>query len=625
VTKKNITQKPPVVKKPLQVILNFPVKVKYAILIIISLCFYANSFRNEYVLDDEAVIQRNEYVQKGFSGIAKILSTDAYDSYYKQSNANQKLSGGRYRPLSIVLFAIEHQLWGESPHKRHAVNILLYILCVLSIFYFLRNYLFKALPNGEDIAFIAALLFAIHPLHTEVVANIKSSDEILSLLFIMLTFIFSINYLRKKKILSLLMGTVSLFLALLAKEYALTLVLLLPILFMLHFKEKAGKALIHSLPYAGVVILYFIVRISAIGFPHQQTELDILNNPYLLATPMQKLATEIFILGKYLWMLIVPYPLAYDYGFAQISYYSFSSPLVWLSILIYSGVIYGGIKLLRHKSILAFPVSFYLLNLFMISNFILNIGTTMGERLVFHSSLGFVMLLAWAIVYIAKGLAMPRRSYTVMGFLAFLVIVCGMETMSRNRDWKSNFTLFTKDVNAIPNSVKANDNAGAQYINLSEATKDTLQSDSIARVGLKYLNKAVRIDDSDIDGYLNMGIAYCKLIEPDSAKLAWDRVKQIYPAHPNLPGYYSLLGQIFNYTGNQFAKRGQFPQSINEFETGLQCAFYNPDLWLNLGGSFFNTNQYDSARHCWQTVQVLNPNYPNLANYLAMLPKQTSN
>ena len=64
---------------------------------------------------------------------------------------------------------------------------------------------------------------------------------------------------------------------------------------------------------------------------------------------------------------------------------------------------------------------------------------------------------------------------------------------------------------------------------------------------------------------------------------------------------------------------------IHEFETGLQCAFYNPDLWLNLGGTFFNANQYDSARHCWQTVQVLNPNYPNLANYMAMLPKQTSN
>ncbi len=623
--KKKIPVQPASQKKPVQSIFKFPYKVKFALLFIVTLCFYANSFRNEYALDDEAVIQRNEYVQKGFSGIGKILSSDAYDSYYKQNNANQKLSGGRYRPLSIVLFAVEHQLWGESPHKRHAVNILLYILCVLSIFYFLRNYLLRTIPYGEDIAFIATLLFAIHPLHTEVVANIKSSDEILSLIFIMLTFIFSINYLEKKKITTLICGMASLFLALLAKEYALTLVFLMPLLFRLHSNRSARKAILSSLPYVGVVVLYFIVRIGSIGFPHQHTELDILNNPYLLATPLQKLATEIFILGKYLWMLFVPFPLAYDYGFAQIPYYSFASPVVWLSILLYGVIIYGALNLLKKKNVLAFPLFFFLLNLFMVSNFILNIGTTMGERLVFHSSLGFAISISWGIVFLVKGMPLQRRNLVVSGLLIVLVIFCGMETIRRNKDWKSNYTLFMKDVNTVPNSVKANDNAGAQYINLSEVTKDTLRSDSIAHVGLKYLFKAIRIDDSDIDGYLNIGIAYCQLINPDSAKWAWDRVRHIYPAHPNLPGYYSLLGQIFTYTGNKFAKQGNIPQAVHEFETGIQCAPENPDLWINLGGTFFNLNQYDSARNAWTKVVQINPNYPNLANYLAMLPKQTAN
>ena len=427
---------------------------------------------------------------------------------------------------------------------------------------------------------------------------------------------------EKKKIIHLIGGMASLLLALLSKEYALTLVFLLPLLFILYFKVGINKSIKDSLPYIGVIILYFIIRISAIGFPHQQHyELDILNNPYLLATPMQKLATEIFILGKYLWMLIVPYPLAYDYGFAQIPYYSFASPLVWLSILVYGAIVYWGIKLFRIKSILAFPVVFFLANLFMVSNLFLNIGTTMGERLVFHSSLGFAMVLAWGIVYVTKSLPMPRRSYILLGFIGFLIVVCGFETVSRNRDWKSNFTLFMKDVKTVPNSVKANDNAGAQFINLSEQTKDTLRSDSIAHVGLKYLFKAVRLDDSDIDGYLNLGIAYCQLIQPDSAKLYWDRVRQIYPAHPNLPVYYSLLGQIFTYTGNKFAKQGNVPKAIHEFETGIQCAPQNPDLWVNLGGTFFNLNQYDSARNAWSKALQINPNYPNLANYLAMLPK----
>jgi protein O-mannosyl-transferase len=621
VATKKIPVQPALEKIPVTRIFNFPVKFKMAILFLVAFCFYANSFSNEYALDDEAVIQRNEYVQKGFPGIGKILSTDAYDSYYKETNSNQHLSGGRYRPLSIVLFAIEHQLWGESPKARHFVNVFLYVLCVLVIFYFLRNYLFRKTPYGEDTAFIASLLFAMHPLHTEVVANIKSSDEILSLLFIMLTFIFSIRYNETKKTVTLGAALLCFFLALSAKEYGLTLLFLLPLLFWLYFKQNLGRSITYSLPYYGIIFLYFLIRIAFIGFPHQHKELDILNNPYLFATPTQKIASEVFILGKYLWMLVCPYPLASDYGFAQIPYHGFSSPLVWLSILIYTAIICWGIKLLGKKDILAFPVFFFLLNLFMVSNFFINIGTTMGERLIFHSSLGFVTVISFGIVNATKILSIRRRSFVIMIFLGILVVLCGMETINRNKDWKNNFTLFTKDVKTIPNSVKANDDAGAQYINLSETIKDTLQSDSVAHIGLTYLYRAVHLDDSDVSGYLNLGIAYCKLIEPDSAKYFWDIAKRIYSGEPHLPGYYSLLGQIFTYTGNQLAKHGKYLQSVHEFESGIQCAPLNPDLWVNLGGTFFNTHQYDSARYAWLKALQINPNYPNLNQYLGMLPK----
>ena len=625
---KKIPGKPVQPKIPRMRIFDFPVKWKIAVLFFVAFCFYANSLSNEYALDDEAVIQRNEYVQKGFSGIGKILTTDAYDSYYRQSNSNQHLSGGRYRPLSIVLFAIEHQIWGESPQAMHFVNVLLYIFCILVIFYFLRNYLFRKIPYGEDMAFMASFLFAIHPLHIEVVANIKSSDEILSLIFIMLTFIFSIKFREKKKLNNLIVALLCLFLALFSKEYALTLVFLLPLLFMLYFKEEISKSIKACFPYYAIIALYFFIRIASIGFPHQHRELDVLNNPYLFATPVQKIASEIFILGKYLYMLFFPYPLASDYGFAQIPYYDFSNLPVWLSILAYIVIIIWGIKLLREKNILAFPVFFFLLNVFMVSNLFINIGATMGERLVFHSSLGFTTVISFGIVQAIKGIKMNLRNFIVFMFLGVLVLLCGVETVNRNRDWKNDFTLFTKDVHTVPNSVKANDNAGGQYINLSEATADTVQSDSIAHAALKYLYKAIRLDDSDMDGYLNLGIGYCKLVEPDSAKYFWDIAKRIYAGDPNLPGYYTLLGKIFTYTGSRLAKQGKFTQSIHEFETGIQCAPANPDLWVNLGGTFFNIHQYDSARYAWLKAVQINPDYPNIKQYMDMLPKasnQTSN
>ena len=613
---KKIQTQPAQVKKPVTLIFKVPLKVKVAILFLVAFCFYANTFSNQYALDDEAVIQRNEYVQQGFSGIGKILTKDAYDSYYKQTNSNQKLSGGRYRPLSIVVFAILHQLFGESPLPGHVLNVLLYALCVLTIFYFLRKYLFRKTPYGEDIAFISALLFAIHPLHTEVVANIKSLDEILSLLFIMLTCIFSIKFRETKKTKNLILGLLCMFFALLSKEYAITLLFLIPLLFTLYFKEKIWKSVLNSLPYFGIVVLYFIVRIQSIGIPHAHNDLDILNNPYLLATPMQKAATEFVILGKYLWMQLFPYPLAYDYGYAQIPYYTFSSPWFWLSIIAYVAIIITRIRFLVKKHILLFPVYFYLLNLFIVSNFPLNIGTTMGERLVFHSSLGFVMVVSWGIVELAKKINIKNRERLIIGALGLIVIFCGTEVVTRNSDWKNNFTLFTKDVNTVPNSVKANDNAGSQYINLSETITDTLKSDSVARKGIRYLEKAITLDDSDLTGYLNLGIAYCKLIQPDTAKRFWDKAKRIYAAEPNLPDYYILLGKIFTYTGNKFAQHGKLPEAIHEYETGIQCEASNPYLWFNLGGVFFSSGQMDSARNAWRKTAQINPNYPSIQDWI---------
>lgn len=607
--------------KPVLMIFNFSQGIKTTILLLIALGFYINSVPNQYALDDEAVIQSNEYVQKGFSGIGKILTTDAYDSYYRLNNSNQHLSAGRYRPLSIVVFAIEHQLWGESPQKRHIVNELLYMLCILAVFYFLRKYIFKRMSYGEDIAFISSLLFAIHPLHTEVVANIKSSDEILSLLFIVLTLIFSIRYRETGKISSFIISLGSLLLALLAKEYALMLIFLLPTLFALYFNERITNAVKKSLPYYAIITLYFTIRIASIGFPHQHRELDVLNNPYLFATPLQKIASEIFILGKYLYLLCIPYPLSYDYGFAQIPYHSFLSPLVWLSLIAYVIIIYWGIKLWKRKNMLAYLILFFLLNILMVSNFFLNIGATMGERLVFHSSLGFVSIVAFGIMEVIKKVKMQQRSSVLALFLGILIILSGIETINRNKDWKSNFTLFTKDVHAVPNSVKANDNAGGQYVNLSETIKDTVKSDSITYIGLKYLHKAIILDDSDIDGYLNLGVAYAKLVQPDSAKYYWDIAKRIYPAQPNLPGYYSLLGQIFAYKARLIAQKGEYTKSIREFQKGLQCSPSDPGIWVNLGGTFFNLHQYDSAKYDWMKAAQINPAYPNLKAYFAMLPE----
>ncbi|MGZ4034485.1 MAG: hypothetical protein ACXVP4_06435, partial [Bacteroidia bacterium] len=312
-------------------------KIQALILIIIGFIFYSNSFSNEYALDDGIVILKNDYVQQGFRGIKKIFKTDAYESFYRQMGAKQQLSGGRYRPFSIATFAVEQQLFQSNAkvkppddvaHVRHVMNVLFYILSVVFLLFFLRKFVFK---ENYLVAFLTCLIFLIHPLHTEVVANIKSRDEILSFLFIILTFtsVFSFRETKQKRF--LIFGLLFYFLALLSKEYAITLLVLLPMLLYIIKSESTTESIIAVIGMLVVAGIYMAIRFSIVGKGATEENPDVLNNPYMFATHSEKWATKIEVLDHYLRLLFYPQPLSSDYSYNTIPYKSFENPLVWLS------------------------------------------------------------------------------------------------------------------------------------------------------------------------------------------------------------------------------------------------------------------------------------------------------
>ena len=108
---------------------------------------------------------------QGFAGIKNIFTSDVWHF--------QNLNLGYYRPLSLVSFAVEQQLFPNNPHVSHFVNVLLYSLTAFLLYFLLLKIFNRKHPL---FSLVVTLLFIAHPLHTEVVANIKSRDEILSFL-----------------------------------------------------------------------------------------------------------------------------------------------------------------------------------------------------------------------------------------------------------------------------------------------------------------------------------------------------------------------------------------------------------------------------------------------------------
>ncbi len=548
---------------------NFAIQA--LVIVVLSIAFYWNTFKHEYALDDTVVILRNEYVHRGFAGLKDIMTKDAYFSYYEQLKSSNQLSGGRYRPLSIVTFAVEQQFFGavtdpaqdsiiklgvgyqqEMPyekkfmqemHVRHVVNVLLYALMGVILLWFLRSVVFKSNPLP---AFIAALLFVIHPIHTEVVANVKSRDEIMSLLFICLTFIFAFKSMQYGKKWFTVVGLLSYFLAFLSKEYAITLVALLPLAFYLLGGETIKKSLLSSLPYFAVAVIYLFIRFQVIGTRDALSDNDIQINPYAWASASEKLATEIATSLNYLKLLIFPHPLSSDYSYNQIPYKEFGHPLVWVSILTHLALVAGFLLFLKKRPIFSFAIAFYMLNLLMVNNFLFDIGATMGERLIFHASVGFAIAIAYlagnAVQHI--GPEQIRQGLTA-GVMILLVVLCGFKTIDRNKDWKNDETLFMQDVNTVPNSFLVNANVACLLINRSDFETNEKKREEELHRGVDLYGKVIAMQDNYVLGYMNRSIGYLKLGNADSMVKDLDRIYVLYPIHPRLPEMYYRAGMLY--------------------------------------------------------------------------------
>ena len=537
---------------------------------ILSLVFYSNTISNEYALDDTAVILKNEYVYQGFAGIPSILTKDAFDSYYKQFKTSNQLSGGRYRPLSIVTFAIEQQFMGTVPqakldsvvthadekgpqevvlnhnmHVRHFFNVLWFTISVIVLLYFLRYVVFKASPI---MAFIAAIIFTIHPIHTEVIANVKSRDEIME---------------HKKKWM-LGAGMVSFFLAFLSKEYAITIMLLLPLSFYLFNKMTWMESLKAMLPYALVTALYILIRSSIVAPMNEDSNGDLLNNPYAAASKVEKIATEIATASNYMRLLVFPHPLSADYSYNTIPYKDFRHPLVWLSLLLHVALVRGLFYYYKRKSVLCFAIGFYLFHLLLVCNFLFDIGATMGERLIYHSSVGFSIAVAYLLYQgVAKMKTEAMGKLALGGFMAIVIVLCGFKTIERNAYWKNNFTLFSEDIKNSPNSVIINANVASSYIDMSNVEKDSVLKEQELRKGVALLKHALTFHTTYVIGYFNLGLAYFKLNMADSAKVNFDVVKSYYPQYPRLGEFYYNLG-VFYYLHKNL------PMAVNCWQTTMK-------------------------------------------------------
>lgn len=624
---------------------------------------YANTLGHQFAFDDAIVISENQFTQKGINGVGDLMTRDFFEGIY--GDKGMELSGGRYRPLSLVSFAIENQLFGAekkmpngSPQTDaegkprydypvrlgHFVNILLYALTALLLFELLNRWFWAEDGIAVAIPFVVGLIFITHPIHTEVVANIKSRDELLALLLLLVSFLCMHRRSTSHSIGYMGLGIVAYFGAMLAKEHAFTFIVIFPFTLYVFDKYKSwGEIVKICCPYWATAIAYFVLRSSMVGGIAAETNMDLMENPFAGVAAGEKFGTIAYILLKYILLLIFPHPLSSDYSREQIPLVGFGNPLALLGLLLYIGMAAWVLIRLWNRDKYALAILLYFIPLSLTTNILFNIGAPMGERFLYLPSLGFALALGLGLSQIFKFKTWKEfiKTPIALGLVAIIALGFSAKTLLRNPDWYDNETLFSADIHNSPNSAKMNYYYGntllKKYLGatppnqpdtalLSIAEKHFLRAVEIYprfhtamyNVGLvnvhrkngekavQYLLKTLEIQPGHLMSIEQLGRAYGELLKdfPNSEKyllLALEINKQ-RGASTNLADNYQGLGNIN-------AMQGKFQEAVPFFLEAIKLAPTTVNNYKNLGYTYLNLGNREEAMKYLQKAKELEPGF----------------
>ncbi len=577
---------------------SFDTKHQLILLVFLAIGLNVNTLFHEYALDDLVVMTENRLVEKGIKGIPELLTTDYVYGYSTKENI---LSGARYRPLSLILFALEHQFFGANPLVSHLINILVFALLIALLYKLLQTYVFR--EQNRYLAFVTCLLFVVHPIHTEVIANVKSRDELITFIFLIISLTTFINYIEKKTRTSLFAALSCFFLALLTRESAVTFVGVVPLILYFFFKQSIKKSLLFSIPFILIFFGYMLLRYFIVGFNYYPVD-DITNSPYLYAIAPEAFATKTFILFKYMWLLVFPYPLSTDYGYNQIPYIGMRSFQFFFSFLLICGLIVYSFITFKRKSLFSFCILYFFVTISVGSNFIIDLGAPLAERMLFQPSLAFCIVVAL--------LFLKSNNYSKMlsnFFLFAILILFSVKTFSRNSEWKNNETLFLADVISSPNCSRLNLYTCERYIIKSNNENDKKLKNEYLIKAVYYGERSLKIHSKFAYTYLRLGFAYYHLFNYFKATDLWIQAQKLEPTNQEIKKWTENLSDILYKQGNGLFEQAKMDEAINYYLKSIELNANNVETWYNLGGIYFLRNDTINGMKAWNMVKKLDPKH----------------
>ena len=559
---------------------------------------FANSLGNGLVYDDHFLIERNRLLHE--ADVWGIFTTHYWAGYEGEANIN-----GQYRPLTVLSFILDG-LGGIWPLRFHLTNIILHVVNSLLAYLLCLN---LGLKRG---AVLAALLFAVHPIHAEVVAGITfGRADLLTSLFSLSALLLYILWHKRGAEKYYGLALAGFFFALLSKESAIA-VLGLVIAVDLTFALSHGNGIrnlvwqrgVRWVGFIGIFVLYLIMRKVAAGLGFSAENILVLNNP-LIGQPLDhRLLTAAGLFWKYCVLVLFPIKLSVDYSYNAI-------PVI-TSILTpeaIAGIVLGiaGLLLWAGAFLKRWPCVFFALSLFFlpysaVSQTLVLINAIFQERFLYLPVLGLFALCGLGFEYLEK-----HRKMVAIALAALILVVYSTRTIIRNADWRDDLTLYQSAVTAYPKSAKmqhALGDAMSERGRISEAETAYGSALSIRESALTYNNlgnlyaatgrfkgataayqKAVEIEPDYVEAYMNKGLAAMQAGQITDAHSAFERAAILDPTN----------AEIFYNLGVVREKLGRPAQATTAYAHAIALRPNWAEAYFNLGKAHRDNGEKTAA------------------------------
>ena len=507
---------------------------------------YSDGIFGDFVFDDIPLIVDDPF----YTAEANPLKCWAR-SFWKESRQQ-----GLYRPMTTFTYWTDIQLFGLKAPLLRAENLLLHLLVCFLVYKYAGR-----MRLGKTSALLAALLFGLHPIHTEAVIPVFGRGELLCTGFFLLGLLL---YSYPGKRYAIFAGGAFLF-ACWSKEHA---VIFIPLCILqdiylrrIEFKDiKKSLSGVLLTRYSFLLLalfLFFLSRYALLGtmIPALDNFEPGIDNPIATSPFLIRLVSAMRIHGIALSKFIWPDTLSHDYSFAQlmpsVSIWDCNAFMVVLLFIGISALAY--IFFPRERRKILFLVLAYLLSILIAGNFIVPAGTIFAERLQYLPSIWLCLFFAMLFMRISR-----KISFACVLLLLFAVFMaCGIRTYVRSADWKNEMSLAVAGIKAAPDSAKMWNNLAVQLENIGDysgavaacdmaikiyprfSTAYAIRGTNNARLGNsvdaeKDLRQALSLHSRHSKAAHNLGALYANTGRLEEAKRIWEESLKNNPAQRDL-------------------------------------------------------------------------------------------